>query len=129
MEGEETVILPFVPRHKAMANVSYSTASDFWQFDLTYRWVGEKRLPHTHNYPVAYRVEHQSEAFSTVDFQMTRRWKKLEIYTGMENIFDFRQTFPILAYQDPFGEYFDPSFNWGPTKGREIYLGLRYKIE
>jgi outer membrane receptor for ferrienterochelin and colicins len=121
--------LPFVPAHKWTANTSYSIPNDEWQFDLSYRWVGSKRLPSTANYPEKYKLPETSVPYSQLDFQITRRWKVLQIYGGVENIFDFRQEFPILAYDQPFGEFFDPAFNWGPTKGREFYLGVRYNLK
>ncbi len=121
--------LPFVPKHKILVNNSYSTLDDNWQFDLTYKWFSEKRLPITDDYPVEYQLNDYSQAYSNVNFQITKRWPRFEIYGGMENIFDFRQEFPILASGDPFGRFFDPAFNWGPTKGREYYLGLRFRVE
>jgi outer membrane receptor for ferrienterochelin and colicins len=121
--------LPFVPTHKWSANGSYSVPNDQWQFDLTYRWIGSKRLPSTANYPEQYRLPAKSIPYDQIDFQVTRRWKVFQIYGGIENIFDFRQEFPILAYDQPFGEFFDPAFNWGPTKGREFYLGVRYSLQ
>jgi hypothetical protein len=51
-----------------------------------------------------------------------------EIYTGCENIFDFRQLQPIVSWQNPFSPYFDTSSVWGPTRGREFYLGIRFKL-
>lgn len=118
--------LPFVSKHSFIANTSYNSSEDKYQFDCTYRWHGPKRLPSTEKYPSNYIAPTYGEAYGQIDFQFTRRWSSIEIYTGMENIFDFRQKFPILGYENPFGEYFDPSFNWGPTKGRELYLGLRW---
>lgn len=121
--------LPFVPTHKWSANTSYSLPNDKWQFDMTYRWIGSKRLPSTSDYPEQYRLPSTSPSYSQIDFQITRRWKVFQIYGGIENIFDFRQQFPILGYDQPFSEYFDPAFNWGPTKGREFYLGVRYSLK
>jgi len=121
--------LPFVPAHKWSANTSYSVPNDRWQFDLTYRRTGSKTLPSTTNYPEQYRLPDVSVPYQQIDFQITRRWKDVQIYGGIENIFDFRQEFPILGYDQPFGQYFDPAFNWGPTKGREFYLGVRYSVK
>lgn len=121
--------LPFVPSHKWNVNTSYSTENDKWQFDVTYRWTGVKKIPSTKDYPEEYQISDRSVPYSQLDFQITRRWKNFQIYAGIENIFDFRQEFPILAYDRPFGKYFDPAFNWGPTKGRELYIGVRYSVE
>jgi hypothetical protein len=52
----------------------------------------------------------------------------LEIYAGCENVFEFRQLQPI-SWQNPFSPYFDTSSVWGPTRGREIYLGIRFKFD
>lgn len=58
--------------------------------------------------------------------QFSYKFEKFEIYTGSENIFDFRQERPVLSWQNPFGPYFDTSFVWSPTRGREFYVGVRY---
>ena len=121
--------LPFVPAHKWSVNTSYSTTNDHWQFDMTYRWTGSKRLPSTDNYPLEYKLADVSESYQQLDFQITRRWDAFQVYGGIENVFDFRQKFPILGYDQPFGQFFDPSFNWGPTKGREFYLGMRFYMK
>ncbi|MEO1412978.1 MAG: TonB-dependent receptor [Bacteroidota bacterium] len=128
IKGEERLELPFVSRHNWLASASYATRSKTWQGDLKFHWVGRKILPPTDNYPADLRRPQASEAFGTVDAQVTWRRQRWEIYTGVENILDFRQEFPILGYEEPFGPYFDPIFNWGPTRGREFYLGLRYKL-
>jgi len=80
-------------------------------------------------YPEQYRLPDVSVPYQQIDLQITRRWKDVLIYGGIENIFDFRQEFPILGYDQPFGQYFDPAFNWGPTKGRAFYLGVRYSVK
>lgn len=126
--GDQKEVLPFVSKHKFIANTSYSTSNDQWQIDGTFRWYGARTLPLTDNYPQEYKQPSSSPSYSMLDMQVTRRWTKFQIYSGIENIFDFRQAFPILGYDKPFGQYFDPSFNWGPTKGREFFLGLRYEI-
>ncbi len=122
-------ILPFTARHRFMVNGSYTSINEAWQFDATYRWVGERPLPSTTNFPLEYQRPSYSPAFGVVDFQMTKRWEKFQIYMGVENIFDFRQDDPILAPDDPFGPYFDTAFNWGPTRGREFYIGFRYSYD
>ena len=54
---------------------------------------------------------------------------KAEISSAsVENIFDFRQKQPIISWQKPFGPYFDTSSVCGPTRGREIYVGIRFRL-
>jgi len=61
--------------------------------------------------------------------QITRRFKRIDIYAGSENITNFVQNNPIIAPENPFGQYFDSSIIWGPIIGRMFYAGLRFKIE
>lgn len=127
VEGE-MISLPLVPRHKVLSQASLSTKDNSWQGDLTYKWISSKRLPDTDDFPQQYKQEAYSPPYSHVDFQLTKRWTRFELYGGIENITNFRQEFPILGSDDPFGPFFDSSFNWGPTKGREFYIGFRYKV-
>ena len=52
----------------------------------------------------------------------------MDLYLGAENLFNFKQENPIISWEDPFGEYFNIANVWGPTKGREVYIGLRYRL-
>lgn len=127
LEGE-MIALPLIPNHKLLAQTSLSTKDDKWQADVTVKWTGTKRLPETSDFPEIYKQPTESPAYTGIDMQLTKRWTKFELYGGIENITNFRQAFPILGSEDPFGPFFDSSFNWGPTKGREFYIGFRYKV-
>jgi hypothetical protein len=61
-----------------------------------------------------------------VNGQVTRNFKKWQIYAGGENLLNFSQHIPLIAAEDPFGEYFDSSLIWGPIHGRKIYGGFRF---
>jgi outer membrane receptor protein involved in Fe transport len=52
----------------------------------------------------------------------------LELYVGIENLFDFRQNDPIIDPGNPSGPYFDASLIWGPLMGRSAYGGMRYRF-
>ena len=90
--------------------------------------MGPQRLPDTKALPEALRQPDFSRAFSVTNVQFTKVWKKLDVYAGCENLFDFRQIRPIINWQNPFGEYFDTAFAWGPTRGRELYVGVRMRL-
>ncbi len=120
--------LPFNPKHKVLSTFSYKPLSGKFHFDVNVHWYGEQRLPNTQANPVAYRRPDFSKSYTTVNSQLTYNFGKLEVYGGAENIFNFRQHQPIISWQQPFGPYFDTSSVWGPTRGRELYLGLRYKL-
>lgn len=120
-------LLPFIPRHRIMAAVSYKP-NPKWQFDVNFHGYGAQRLPVTDRYPEDLQRPEESPNFSVFSFQVARKWKRWEWYGGVENVFDFRQKRPILDWENPFGQYFDPSFIWGPTRGREWYMGIRYRL-
>lgn len=121
--------LPFNPKHRLNGAFSYMPLSRKWHADANIHWYGLQRLPDTQNNPPAYQMAGTSKPYSTFSLQFTYSFKRFEVYGGGENIFDFRQRRPIISWQDPFGPYFDTQFTWGPTRGRELYIGFRYVIK
>lgn len=121
--------LPFNAKHRVMASVSFRPKNSPWYFDVNGRVTGNQRLPNTSGNPEEYQRPDYSKTYFVLNGQITRLFGKFELYGGVENILNFRQLQPILAWDDPFGPYFDTSFVWGPTRGREFYLGFRYTIE
>ncbi len=118
--------------HRAFINLAYETKNEHWQFDLTTQWNGPKRLPNTSSNPIEHRRDPYSPAFFNLNSQIT--WKTgtkvlFDIYLGVENALNMRQSNPIVSASDPFGKYFDASMIWGPIYGRMIYGGIRYKIK
>lgn len=119
--------LPFNSRHKLLLSFSWGSLNKKWRADVNAHRFGRQRLPDTQKNPEEFRQADYSKGFTLVNAQITRSWKKLEVYAGCENIFGFRQLRPIVSWQNPFSPYFDTSFNWGPNRGRELYIGVRYK--
>ena len=120
--------LPFNPRHKILTTISYKPLNSKFHADVNIHWFGKQRLPNTRSNPLAYQRPDYSQHYTTVNAQFTYIFKNLEVYTGSENIFNFRQKQPIISWQDPFSPYFDISSVWGPARGREFYAGLRWKL-
>jgi len=126
----EKISLPFLMKHRVTNTLSIRPLSIPWYFDLNTHWNGVQRLPDNHaDLPEIYRTDLQSTPFWDLNFQVTYRLKKWEFYAGVENILGFMQFNPIRSANDPFGPYFDISSVWGPTRGREYYLGFRFTIE
>jgi outer membrane receptor for ferrienterochelin and colicin len=125
--GEQKIQLPFNAKHRLMAAFSYEPKKKQWHIDVNVHWLGPQRLPDTQTLPENFQQPDFSRAYSVANLQFTKVWKKLEVYTGCENLFDFRQIRPIINWQNPFGDYFDTAFAWGPTRGRELYVGVRMK--
>ncbi len=129
IENGRKVVMPFNPKNRMMAALSYRPKSEKWYFDVNAHWYDTQRLPNTSSNPEAYRTPEYSKPYALFNGQITYNVKQFEIYSGVENIFDFRQVKPIISWQEPFGKYFDSSSVWGPTRGREIYLGVRWKLK
>lgn len=120
--------LPFNPRHRVLGVLSLAPPARPWQADMHAHWYGRQRLPRTTGNPEIHQRPDRSDPYALITAQFTWRFETWEIYGGCENIGDFRQERPILGWQDPFGPHFDTAFAWGPTRGREVYVGLRWRI-
>lgn len=127
--GGKTELKPLVAPFKGLLTLAYNTKHDKWSFDLTGRYNGSTRLPVMDANPPEYRLNNQNTAGVVLYAQVTRRFKKIDLYAGAENITDFVQKDPIISAANPFGDYFDSSLIWGPVIGRMFYAGLRFKIE
>jgi outer membrane receptor protein involved in Fe transport len=119
---------PLLARHRAFVNLAYEL-NNRWLFDLTWQWLGRKRLPDTRHNPPDYRFGDYSPAYMLLNAQVTRRFgPRWEVYVGAENIGNFMQQRLFISPDQPFGPYFDGSIVWGPVNGRNIYAGLRFKL-
>lgn len=126
---DELIDKPMVNKFKGLLTGSWTSRNDKWAVDVTNQFTGNSPLPDLSANPEAYRLPEESKAFYTLHLQITRKFNRLEIYAGGENLTDYRQENPIIAADDPFGEYFDASMIWGPLVGRMYFAGLRYTLE
>lgn len=124
----ELVRKPLVSRYKGLINLSYATNLRKWQFDFTTQFNGDARLPDTQMNPEQYQRPEASPAYTIINAQMSRFFPKWSVYAGVENLTDFVQKEPIIAADDPFGNYFDSSLVWGPILGRKFYAGVRVTL-
>ncbi len=126
---EERVQLPFNARHRVHTSFSYEPLNKGYHVDVNVHWMGEQRLADTSGNPPEFQEPDFSNPFAVANVQFTKVFSQVEVYAGVENLFDFRQLRPIRSWQDPFSPYFDTSNVWGPTRGRELYLGVRYRLD
>lgn len=120
--------LPFNSRHRFSTALSIAPEDSRWIFSATAEWHGSQRLPDAGLYPVEFRWDNYSKDFLIMNVQATHRWNYFEVYAGIENLFNYTQPNPIINARQPFAQYFEPNFTWGPVKGREIYAGLRLRF-
>jgi outer membrane receptor for ferrienterochelin and colicins len=132
LNQEITVRKMFIPRDRILLNVGYALPYDKWKWDATLQYNGERRVPNlAPNYlhtsyekmPIRY-----APAFINLNAQVTRSFRRWDVYLGGENLTNFTQKDPIITPDTPFGSRFDAGSAWGPVVGRVIYVGTRYKL-
>ncbi|MBN8696201.1 MAG: TonB-dependent receptor [Bacteroidetes bacterium] len=119
----------YVPRHRVMLNMAYATYREIWRFDFTTNWFGQSRLPSTVMNPEEYQLSKRSKEYFLLQAQITKKFRKFEVYLGAENILNYTQSNPILSSSDPNSAYFDASMIYAPLEGRIIYFGMRMDIK
>ena len=120
---------PFNAKHRIISGLSYNPSSRSWIINFTLQWFGKQKLPSTQSDPVQYQRPDESDAYTLINGQFTKNFENFEVYVGIENILDFTQKDPIISANNPFSKYFDTSFVWGPTRGREFYVGFRFSLQ
>ncbi len=120
----------FVSKDKILLNMAYAKKWNKWKYDFTWQWNGKRRIPNTEfghlhlaNSPLRY-----APSYSNINAQISKVYKDWEFYLGGENLNNFKQKKPIIAWQSPFSKEFDASMVWGPIAGRMLYLGIRLKF-
>ncbi|MDO7845818.1 TonB-dependent receptor [Hymenobacter sp. M29] len=124
---------PLTPAHRAFLNLGYASAFDKWRGDFTVQWFGQRPVAHitaahAHGATQEYRPE-TTPRYALLNAQLTRGFKRFDLYAGVENLTNYRQPNPIEGAANPFGPTFDAAMVWGPVYGRLTYAGLRFRIE
>lgn len=123
-----TRTLPFVTRDRVLGSLTATSTDDAWLGTVTAEWRGPQQLPETSAYPEEFRLPTHGDAYLLLHLHAQRRWQAFDLYFGLDNLLDFRQNTPIINAANPFSRYFEPGFAWGPVRGREVYLGIRARI-
>ncbi len=121
----------FTPKYKGLLSMSYATRFEKWKFDLTVQLNGPSRISDQTKMPgIVKRDYTHSPVYTIFNAQITKRFKhEIDCYLGVENLLNFRQKDPITEAFLPYHTHFDTGMTWGPTTGRLIYAGLRFKIK
>lgn len=115
--------------HKGLFNIHYSTRYDRWSFNLTLQVNGPQRLPDTRNSPEMYRRAGYSKTYCIMNAQVTKKFRRWELYVGGENLLNYKQKDPIISSNNPFGEYFDATVIYAPITGIMGYAGVRFILK
>ena len=118
---------PFIPKHRSLVQIYYTTWQKKWDINVTLQNVGPSRVP-SQGSADEYIDEFWSESFKHLDGQITRRFKMFDWYIGVENALNYMQPQPIRGVENPFSDNFDAGMIWGPTMGRLFFSGIRLNI-
>ena len=127
--NSEDKIAPLSPKNRGLFNISYATNFDKWVFDITANYVGKSRVP-LHEVENQIQVDESlSDPFYLYNAQVTKKFRKFDVYLGGENLLSEMQENPIIDAENPNSKVFDASLIYAPVMGTVIYAGLRYKIK
>lgn len=136
----QTRNIEFAPHWTGIANARYQLKEQAISFAYSARFTGPMRLPEVYDLnssgnPVSVPRPTVSSAFSMHDIQVTKSFgNQLSVYGGVQNIFNYIQPWsPLVGFNDPtsppgFSEQFDTAYAYAPVHGRELFLGLRWKV-
>ncbi|MFT4071247.1 MAG: TonB-dependent receptor [Dysgonamonadaceae bacterium] len=116
---------PLSSSFRGLVNLSFYTPLRRWVLDLTAQLNGPTRLPNLNGY---YSQKMNTPSYPIYFAQMTYNSKRLDLYLGAENIFSYKQKYPIRAWESPFSQEFDASMVWGPITGTRVYGGIRIRL-
>ena len=126
MDGQGLVDRPLMSKYKGVLNLQYSTNLSKWIFDFTAQLNGPAALPE-----FMWKdkdVKEQSPVYPMLFAQVTRKFRGIDIYVGVENITNYTQKNPIINPENPYALDFNAAMIWGPLMGTKFYGGVRYTL-
>ena len=138
-EEAGTMLDPYVPKHRAFTQWSYHSKPNAkaaqWNADFTVQWVGPQRIPRPDGQFDNRAASKLEDDFVVFNGQVSRVFAPgIDLYLGVENIMNFKQQNPIVAWDLAYGdgqafqENMDASLVYGPIFGRMFYLGGRLTL-
>jgi outer membrane receptor for ferrienterochelin and colicins len=134
-----TEAIEFAPEWSGNLGLNYEWEKTGLELAYTLQQTGPMALPEVFDLdaqgrPLDTPRPTRSPTFALHQLQATKslggdHW---QIYAGVKNLLDHRQSFsPLIAYDDPnfapgFSPYFDTAYAYGPMQGRTFFLGVRY---
>lgn len=121
MDGQGLVNRPLMSKYKGVLNLQYATNLNKWTFDVTAQLNGPAPLP-------LFMGGGESEVYPMFFAQVTKKFRGVDVYVGVENIGNYMQENPIISANDPYSDDFNASMVWGPLMGRKFYAGMRLTL-
>ncbi|MFT5263005.1 MAG: outer membrane receptor for ferrienterochelin and colicins, partial [Polaribacter sp.] len=109
----------------------YETANEQWSFNTSAQFVGKQRFPDNAERSPEVIKDHtgSSPSYALVNAQITKKFKKWDIYMGGENLLNYTQKNPIISGDNWESDDFDASQVYAPIMGTRVYVGLRWWID
>jgi outer membrane receptor for ferrienterochelin and colicin len=122
--------MPLVAKHRGLMSFDYHSENRKWMVNLTTQIIGKQRLINHDYLPPQYRqgLTTESPAYILVNLSVNKKFKNTELYGGIENLTNYTQSKPIIAYDNPQSVYFDATQIYAPLMGRRFYVGVRFAI-
>ncbi len=120
---------PLQSRYKGLLTLSYKTPLGLWQFDATAVLNGGGRMPEPYTLASGERSWNNNfKAYGQLSGQVTRYFRNFSLYIGGENLTNYKQKNPIIGYQNPWANGFEPTMVYGPVEGAMAYVGIRLNL-
>ena len=120
---------PLQSRYKGLLTASYKTPLGLWQFDATVALNGGGRMPEPYTLASGnLSWDRNYKAYGQLNAQITRYFHHFSVYIGGENLTNFKQKNPIVGYQNPWDNGFEPTMIYGPIQGAMGYVGIRLNL-
>ena len=127
--GGKLMWKPLQSRYKGLLTLSYKTPLGLWQFDATAALNGGGRMPEAYTLASGERSWAGSyKAYGQLSGQVTRYFRHFSLYIGGENLTNYKQKNPIIGYQNPWANGFEPTMVYGPVEGAMAYVGIRLNL-
>ena len=127
--GGKLMWKPLQSRYKGLLTLSYKTPLGLWQFDATAALNGGGRMPESYTLASGERSWAGSyKAYGQLSGQVTRYFRHFSLYIGGENLTNYKQKNPIIGYQNPWANGFEPTMVYGPVEGAMAYVGIRLNL-
>ena len=127
--GGKLMWKPLQSRYKGLLTLSYKTPLGLWQFDATAVLNGGGRMPEPYTLASGERSWNNNfKAYGQLSAQVTRYFRHFSLYIGGENLTNYKQKNPIIGYQNPWSNSFEPTMVYGPVEGAMAYVGIRLNL-
>ncbi len=124
------------PINSPYLNAVFGVQYTFAKVGVTIDWNGLLNSPMRMNVQENDPRSEYSPWYTIQNIQCTKRFKNgIEIYGGINNLFNVRPPQPIMRPNDPFnrnvgadGLVFDATYNYAPNQGVRGFFGIRYVL-